>query len=233
MRGFFILTSFFFVTVAAAHYSGLWETLNKIARNSQEHELRSYKLLSENQQLKQKLRELEYKIQDLQTKSSFLEIKMNQENRSVASIPKIDSTKDLVSYDVYKWGEDRLLAIGVREFLSEDYEKSAQYLNELLNRYGNSKLIDDKVLYQAGIAAYKTAHHYDWAAKHLQRLVSEHPKSPYYRSAKLWLGLANLYQGDKEHFFETVEEFRVKYRNTDEWKILSRYYEEFAFRYQK
>jgi len=31
--------------------------------------------------------------------------------------------------------------------------------------------------------------------------------------------------GEKQKFFATVEEFRKKYRNTNEWKILSTYYE--------
>jgi hypothetical protein len=31
--------------------------------------------------------------------------------------------------------------------------------------------------------------------------------------------------GEKKKFYATVEEFRKKYRNTNEWKILSSYYE--------
>ena len=53
----------------------------------------------------------------------------------------------------------------------------------------------------------------------------KYPTSSYYRSAKLWVALTHMKLGDKQKFFATVEEFRKKYRNTNEWKILSAYYE--------
>jgi outer membrane protein assembly factor BamD (BamD/ComL family) len=55
--------------------------------------------------------------------------------------------------------------------------------------------------------------------------MKQYPTSQYYRSAKLWVALTNLKLGEKKKFFATVEEFRKKYRNTNEWKILSNYYE--------
>ena len=55
--------------------------------------------------------------------------------------------------------------------------------------------------------------------------MNQYPTSQYYRSAKLWKSLTYLQMGDKKKFFATVEEFRKKYRNTKEWKILSAYYE--------
>jgi len=51
--------------------------------------------------------------------------------------------------------------------------------------------------------------------------------------AKLWLALAQYNQGEHQKFLATVEEFRLKYRNTEEWKILSRYYEDINYKVKK
>ena len=60
--------------------------------------------------------------------------------------------------------------------------------------------------------------------------MKNHPKSDFYRGAKLWLALAQYNNGDHKKFLVTVEEFRLKYRNTEEWKILSRYYEDISYK---
>ncbi len=55
--------------------------------------------------------------------------------------------------------------------------------------------------------------------------MSQYPTSKFFRSAKLWSSLTHLKMGNKDRFMATVEEFRKKYRNSPEWKILSKYYE--------
>ena len=88
-------------------------------------------------------------------------------------------------------------------------------------------------MFQAGVAAYESRIHYDWAQKHFSTLVQRFPKSKYHRGAKLWLALSHFYQGDREKFIATVDEFRDKYRNTKEWAVLSKHYEELNYKYKK
>jgi TolA-binding protein len=197
------------------------------------------KLANENRLLKVKNATLAGVIQQLEAKnyilSQSLESKKSKEEiitRKIASIPKVDST-DLVNYDVYKWTPQKLLAIGERELHFKNYEKSAQFYQELLTRFPKEAIISDRVLFGAGIAAFETKKRYDWAASHLKSLVTKYPKSSFYRGAKLWLALSQYNQGDSQQFLATVEEFRLKYRNTEEWKILSKYYEDINYNIKK
>ena len=95
------------------------------------------------------------------------------------------------------------------------------------------ELVDDQVLFQAGVAAYESKKHYNWALAGLQRIIVEYPSSRFYRGAKLWTSLSHLKVGNKAAFFNIVEEFRKKYRNTKEWKILRSHYEEIVKKYKK
>ena len=115
----------------------------------------------------------------------------------------------------------------------KNYEKSAQFYNELIQRFPKHQLVSDRVLFGAGVAAFETGKRYDWTEKHLGRLVKNHPTSEFYRGAKLWLALAQYNQGEHQKFLATVEEFRLRYRNTEEWKILSRYYEDISYKIKK
>ena len=75
------------------------------------------------------------------------------------------------------------------------------------------------------MAAWEAEIYGSWVEQSLARLIEKYPSSHYYRGAKLWRAI-NLYEdGDKDELYKTIEEFKMKYRNTPEWKILSRYYE--------
>jgi len=63
--------------------------------------------------------------------------------------------------------------------------------------------------------------------------VSKYPKSNFYRGAKLWMAMSEYNTGNHRKFASTVEEFRTKYRNTEEWKILSKYYEDINHKNKK
>ena len=152
--------------------------------------------------------------------------------RTIASIPS-KSANDLVNFELYKWTADKLLGVGKQALHFKKYDKSAQYYQALVKNYPKHKAINDKVLFEAGIAACESKLHYKWAQNHFSALVERYPKSKYHRGAKLWLGLSHFYQGDQEKFVATVDEFRKKYRNTKEWKVLSKYYEELNYKYKK
>jgi len=151
--------------------------------------------------------------------------------RTIASIPQVNAD-DLVQYDVYQWSPEKLLAIGEKELYFKNYKKSAQFYNEFLVRFPKHELVNDKVLFGAGVAAFETKDYYPWAEKHLSSLVKNYPKSHFYRGAKLWLALTQYNMGDQKKFQKSVEEFRLKYRNTDEWKILSKYYEDINYKFK-
>jgi len=206
-----------------------------------EYERVSLHLARQNRILEAQISNLKYEISELQSKNKFLSAnlnsdgitnKQNQSKRSIASIPK-SHTEDLVNYEVYKWTPEKLLAIGEKELHHKNYEKSAQFYNELISRYPQHEIVSDRVLFGAGVASFETGKRYSWSEKYLERLVKDHPKSEFYRGAKLWLALAQYNQGENQKFIATVEEFRIKYRNTDEWKILSRYYEDISYKIKK
>jgi len=210
--------------------TGLYDKIHKRAEIVNNYEKKVVSLGAEMRSLRAKISELEFQVQTIDSEKRFLTLKlekMNRANRAVASI-KPEETKEekLIKYSVYKWSPKQLLAIGDNEYKNKDYEKSATFLQVLLNKYSTDEVVTDRVLFQAGVSSFESGKHYDWAITHLSRLVTERPSSKYFRGAKLWLVLANLKAGNKEVFYDTVEEFRQKYRNTDEWEILSGYYEE-------
>lgn len=229
---------FVFTVVAFGYVFSLWKWggLDKTVTAKWEaqlhYEKKALALAKENRLLTTKISDLEFKISELESKNKYFtaQTKKNQNpERTIASIPK-PSTNDLVNYEIYKWTPEKLLAIGEKEFHFKNYEKSAQFYNELINRFSENKIVSDRVLFGAGVAAFETGKRYDWSEKYLERLVKNYPKSEFYRGAKLWLALSQYNQGEHKKFLVTVEEFRLKYRNTEEWKILSRYYEDISYK---
>lgn len=214
---------------------GHLENLQDKAVTVNNYERAALALAKENRNLRYQIGELKYEIQTLETKNNFLTIKLNKDKpqRTIASAkPATDAGHPLVKFDVFKWKPKQLAMIGTSEFKNKNYEKSAQFYDVLVQTYPKSEVVDDRVLFQAGVAAYESKQHYSWAKKHLETLINNYPTSKHYRGAKLWLALANLRTGNHEKFYEVVEEFRLKYRNTDEWKILSGHYEELRQKYK-
>ncbi|HXH74303.1 MAG TPA: tetratricopeptide repeat protein [Bacteriovoracaceae bacterium] len=236
---------FVFFLLAFGYVFSLWKfggmdktVLNKLDQQYQ-YEQKALSLARENRFLKTKISDLKYEVSQLDSKNRYLAAQAEGKtpaaatvSRTIASVPKTN-INDLVSYEVYKWTPEKLLAIGEKELHFKNYEKSAQFYNELLDRFPDHQIVSDRVLFGAGVAAFETGKRYDWTEKHLSRLVKNHPKSEFYRGAKLWLALAHYNQGDHQKFLTTVEEFRLKYRNTEEWKILSRYYEDISYKIKK
>ena len=215
---------------------GTFDEFRQTAERVNQYEIKALKLVKQNQALKNSISELKYKIQTLEAKNSFLEITLSKKkkaSRKIASVsPKLQLKNDMVKDHIYKWSNKQLAKIGDNEFRNKNYEKSAQFFQTLLLKNPTNELVSDQLLFQAGVSAYESGVHYDWAISSLQKLVTEYPTSPYFRGAKLWIGLANLKMGNHKKFYSTVEEFRMKYRNTKEWKILSGHYEEFRQKYK-
>lgn len=219
-------------------YGGLDKKVLAKMETQLQYEKKALTLAMENRLLKAKISDLEFKVNELESKNKFFAAQVKNKtsesapSRKIASIPA-QNPNDLVNFEVYKWAPEKLLAIGEKELHFKNYEKSAQFYNELIERFPKHVLVSDRVLFGAGVAAFETGKRYDWTEKHLDKLVKTYPKSDFYRGAKLWIALAQYQQGDHEKFLKTVEEFRLKYRNTDEWKILSRYYEDIQYKHKK
>ena len=212
--------------------------LNNESRNSLYYEKVALKVSQDNRLLKSEMNKLRYEVETLKAKNNYLKIQLKEkegqkQKRAIASLKKDLPANDLVKFEVYNWTPEQILSIANKAFQKKEYEKAAQFFNAFATQYPNHDKKDDLFLLQAGISSYESGNHDVWVKKFLGKLVAAYPTSPYYRSAKLWLGLSHLKTRDHKAFFGIVEEFRKKYRNTDEWKILSAHYEEIVQKYKQ
>lgn len=219
------------VLIAFGHHKTVAQKLSDYLH----YEKTSLKLITEKRVLEKKLSEMTFKYNQAIHENKVLKSQNRSEkqeslgSRSIASVNKKDPY-DLVQYEVYQWSPEKLQAIGEKELFFKHYQKSAQFYHELITRFPKHQSITDRTLFGAGIASYESKEHYDWAIMHLSSLVGKYPKSQFYRGAKLWLALSHYQMGKKQKFLNTVEEFRKRYRNTNEWKILSKYYEDINYK---
>ncbi len=210
--------------------------LNHKAEVINNYEKVALNLAKRNRDLEIEVSELKFELQKLKTKNSYLAMQMDKEekpkepSRSIASV--VPAGEDLVEQKIYKWTPEQLLATADKEFEGKHYEKAAQFYQTMLTNYPESKEIDENFLFQSGLASFEAGKH-DWTMNSMQTLVKKYPSSKYYRGAKLWMALTNLKLGKKKEFFNTVEEFRKKYRNTQEWTILSAHYENIMQKYKE
>ena len=201
----------------------------------------SLALAKENRNLKVEVSDLKYEIETLKSKNNFLTLQLEQKDekgdkpvseRKIASVPVVKGN-DLVQFDTYKWTPSQILAIAEKEFQNKNYDKSSQFFKAFETQYSKDNRIDDQFLFRAGLSAFESKKHYDWSLAYFDRVVKEHPNSQFYRGVKFWSVMTYLEMGDQDRFFATVEEFRKKYRNTEEWKILSHHYEKIMQKYKR
>lgn len=231
MKILFVFTVLSFTYVFSLwKWGGMDKSITAKWETQLQYEKKALALAKENRLLQKKISDLQYEVSQLESKNKYFAAQsQSKTHRTIASIPAT-KTNDLVNYEIYKWTPEKLLAIGEKEFHFKNYEKSAQFYHELIDRFPKHEIVNDRVLFGAGVAAFETGKRFEWSERYLARLVKDHPKSEFYRGAKLWLALSHYNQGEHQKFLKTVEEFRLKYRNTDEWKILSRYYEDISYK---
>lgn len=206
------------------------------------YEIVALKLAKENRELRANVKRLEFDIQKLKQDHAF---KAGKEDvhapalahgdahaaptRSIASVKpesQLKVAKDMVEFKTYKWSAEDMMKIADKEFKAKNFEKAAQFYSSVVLYYPAFKHFNDEFYFKAGISAYESGAHHEWTLEHFSALMEKFPTSQYFRSAKLWVALTHMKLGEKQKFFATVEEFRKKYRNTNEWKILSSYYEQ-------
>lgn len=223
----------------------LAEQIEKKAAMVNQYENIALTLAKENRGLKVEINRLQFQIQQLKSKNNYQKIQLDEKagdlasgkshstTRVPASVAPAPSGNDLVKFDVYKWTPSQVITMAEKEFSENNFEKSAQFFQTFSTNFPTHKRINDQFLFQAGVASFESGKHHDWTLMHLEKLVKNYPTSKFYRGAKLWIGLTYLKQGEQDKFFMTVEEFRKKYRNTNEWKILSSHYEKIVQKYKK
>lgn len=202
--------------------------LNEV-KLSHKFEGKALDLARENRILKAELSKQKFDNGRLENKLKTAGIKPNIKDviRKIASVDVPDS-EDLVQYEIYQWTPSKLLAVARKELHFKHYEKSAQFYHELLTRFPTNEIVDDQILFEGGIASYESKRHFPWAAKFFGKVIAKYPNSHFYRGAKLWLGLTYHNLGEKQKFINTLNEFKTNYRNTKEWNILKRHYEDLA-----
>lgn len=212
--------------------------IERKAAHINKYDQRALALAKENRILKAQVNSLNSEIQTLKARNNFLTIKLEKSSvgRGVASIgkrkPKLNVANDLVKFEVYRWAPEQMLKVAEVEFKKGNYEKASQFYKSFAINYPDRKEIDDNFLFNLGVASYNSGKHYDWAINHFGELVVKYPTSAFYRKSKLWMALSKLKLGKRAEFFEHVEEFRLKYRNTPEWKILREHYEQIRENYK-
>lgn len=222
-----------------------WDQIEAKAERINRFEQVSLRLARENRDLNAEITRLRSEIQTLKSEKNYLQIKLDkyeekslagtttQTERKIASVAPIRPENDLVKFDVYKWTPTQVLSMAEKEFENKNFEKSAQFFTSFREHFPEHKEVDDHFLFQAGVAAFESGNHPEWTLHHLETLVKAYPTSQYYRGAKLWMALTYLQLGEEQKFFTTVEEFRKKYRNTEEWKVLSPHYEKIVQKFKK
>jgi hypothetical protein len=136
--------------------------------------------------------------------------------------------KDFIHEEIYQWSPEQMILMAEKHFQNKNYISAAESYYTLLNRYGESTLINDEILFMAGLSSYKSEKHLRWSVSFFKNLLTRFPDSQYLRSSKVWLALASYRLGDKKMIQDTLKEFESKYRNTQEWEVLSSYYENFV-----
>ncbi len=240
LKGSFVLLSLMSLTSCDE-----WHDFQAKAKRVNNYKRVSLHLAKENRELNAEISRLRHEIQTLKSEKNYLKIKLEKyedkkvsklegtQQRTIASVAPISPEKDLVKYDVYKWTPSQLLSMAEKEFENKNFEKSAQFFMTFKQNFPQHEEINDHFLFQAGVASFESGDHPEWTLHHLEKLVKAYPTSKYYRGAKLWMALTYLQLGEETKFFNTVEEFRKKYRNTEEWKVLSPHYEKIVQKFKR
>jgi outer membrane protein assembly factor BamD (BamD/ComL family) len=214
---------------------------NERAKEVNQYEVAALNLSKKNRALKVKVSKIQYEVQELKSKNKFLDIEISKLKKEILNKEKQlrsgqfynrAEKKDYVKFEIFKWAPSQLLKVAEQEFQKKSFEKSAQFFDAFIKNYPDNERMDDQLLFYAGVSSYESGLDHERTKRHLNTIIRKYPTSQYFRGAKLWKGLTQLKQGMTKKFFNVVEEFRKKYRNTPEWKILSSHYEKIRKKYK-
>jgi TolA-binding protein len=214
---------------------------NEKAREINRFEVAALNLSKKNRALNAKISKVQFEVQELKSKNKFLNIEITKLKKELLNKEKQlrsgqfynrAEKKDYVKFEIFKWAPSQLLKVAEQDFQKKNFEKSAQFFDAFIKNYPDNERLDDQLLFYAGVSSYESGMDHERTIRHLNTIIRKYPTSQYFRGAKLWKGLTQLKQGRTKQFFNVVEEFRKKYRNTPEWKILSSHYEKIRRKYK-
>lgn len=200
------------------------EQFNNKLQRIQKYQDQALLLIKENRNLAIKMSNLEYDIQKLKSQNYFQEMQITK-YKDILKKQLPGHSEDNDNLDIYNWRPEQLVAMAETHFNKGQYADAAKFLNYFISKYKNHPLINDELIFMAGISCYKSETCLNSALNYFHIIIQKSAHSPYFRGAKLWSGIIYHKQGKKDLFLKVIEEFRKKYKNTSEWKILSAYYE--------
>lgn len=228
MRTSSLWALFIFVFASVSSFVGLWDAFERGSQHSPQSVKVNQQLLQENKLLKVNNSRLRNDLLKVQAQAEHSLLK--RQGRAIASTLNPD---DVVQFEVYQWSEEKLWDLAEQSFFFKHYKKAVQYYNALAKHYPSSGLLNDEFHFHSGLASLETGTDYYSAIENFETIEKKFPDSKYFRGAKLWLALAYYKAGKEGRFLASVNEFREKYRNTKEWRVLSKYYEDIAYKYKK
>ena len=199
------------------HLKVKWQRLRYHVKQEQRYKEVSLKLARDNRELRIQNNKMVFEIQALKGELQTLA----QERPKYVKVRKKQIGRALASMD---WSAEQEFMRAQNEYKRKNYAQAFAYFQAFAKKFPEHKRIDDRFLFRTGLAAFESRQ-YDQAAWYFQQLVTLHPQSKLHRSAKLWAGLSHLKMGDKKKFIQVVKEFKNKYQNTPEWKVLKAHYE--------
>ena len=210
------------------NYKIKWQQLRYHVRKQKEYKDAAIALAQRNRELRIKNNKMMFEIQELQAKLAFAQ-KQTMSNKKWREQSNIQARRPAGLFSKpasaqQNWRENQDFLLAENEFKRKNYSKAFEYFQSYAKKYPKNNRIDDWFLFRTGLAGFESRQ-YNQAAWYFQQLVDIHPKSKLYRSSKLWVGLSHLKMGNKEKFVQTVKEFKNKYQNTPEWKVLKEHYE--------
>ncbi|MEX1099252.1 MAG: hypothetical protein WEB87_02430, partial [Bacteriovoracaceae bacterium] len=153
MKEFSAIAILMFVFTLALGEFGFWKDFQKTAETTHQYEYKALHYAKKIRHLKKENESLKSQMARLKSEKEHLKMSLANKKRSIASIPQ-KNANDLVNFELYKWSAEKLLGVGEKALHFKKYDKSAQFYNTLMKQYPGHDSINDKVLFEAGIAAY-------------------------------------------------------------------------------
>jgi len=223
LRFFLIL-----LVLSSCEKASLWLKESKIkAERVNRYEEISLALLQENRLLKAEISKLTF---DLSQKQHQLAVAMASQagfagGRFVASV---SSPEEKLSFQKLLVKAKDFEKQGDLQSSLELYEKILKKKEALLSEEQGDSL--EKIVLKVMSLSIKIKK-YDLCLRIISSFEKEIKNTSYQRHAKLWKAIALSNSGKKKEAFNIFEEFRKRYKNTAEWKILAPHYEKIMKRY--
>ena len=204
-------------------YKNRWQRIRYHVKEQKKYRNLSLSLAKRNRELRVQNNKMSFEIQELKAELVYLRGQKKSGKKWSQTHPI--KNKFLKRKPAHiEWSSEQAFLLAENEFKRKNYPKAFEYFQSFAQKYPQSKRINDRFLFRTGLSGFESQQ-YEQAAWYFQQLINVHPKSKLYRSSKLWKGLSHLKMGNKEKFVEIAKEFKLKYQNTPEWKVLREHYE--------